>query len=370
MDPACLCSDLVAGTHGRGFWILDNVTPLRQAVSAAAASDAYLFEPAVAVRTRNGMNDPTEWPPEVPHGDNPPPGGIIDYYLPADVAGPIRLEVLDAYGEPIRDYSSDDPVLTPDPALDPGAADKACQADPTGPNCRVPLYWPAPQMVVSTAKGMHRFSWDLRYEPLGEEPRVAGGATGAVPGRTYPPPVAPWAPPGRYTVRLTVNGRVFTQPLLLMLDPRVQTPQADLVRVAELTKEMYDGALADHVAYERARRLVAALEAAGGPDAAAFKAEVEAVAPAPAPQPAGGFRRAAPPSGPPTLNTASDAMMAAAMAMQAAETAPTARQVAACDEARTRSAEVMAAWSRLSTTGLLALNARRTAAGLAAITLP
>ena len=112
-------------------------------------------------------------------------------------------------------------------------------------------------MVVSTEQGMHRFSWDLHFEPLGDEPRAGGGATGAVPHRTYPRVEAPWAPPGEYTVRLTVGGRQFTQPLSLRLDPRVTTPAADLARLASLSREMWDGAMAANAAYEEARELVA-----------------------------------------------------------------------------------------------------------------
>jgi hypothetical protein len=151
------------------------------------------------------------------------------------------------------------------------------------------------------------------------------------------------------------------------LDPRVETPAADLARLAALSRQMYDGAAAAHAAYEQARRLVEALDAAGGEGVAAFKVEVEAVAPAPRPRAAGFFRRGAAPSGPPTLDGASDALMAAAMPMQEAELAPTARQVAACDEARTRSEAVVARWQQLATTGLAELNAKRAAAGLAPI---
>ena len=89
-DSTCLCSDLVAGTHGRGFWILDDVTPLRQAAAiraAESAGTAYLVKPATAVRVRFGTNDPTPWPPEMPAGENPPPGAILDYYLAADATG-------------------------------------------------------------------------------------------------------------------------------------------------------------------------------------------------------------------------------------------------------------------------------------------
>jgi photosystem II stability/assembly factor-like uncharacterized protein len=344
-DSTCLCSDLVAGTHGRGFWILDNVTPLRQAAEAQAASSAYLFEPATAVRVRFGTNDPTEWPPEVPHGENPPPGGIIDYYLAADASGPVALDILDVDGRVVRSLSSDDPVLDPDPALDPEGYDRICQQDPTAPNCRVPLYWPAPQMVLSTREGMHRFSWDLHFDPIGDEPREGGGATGAVPHRTYPRVQAPWAPPGEYTVRLTVNGEQFSQPLSLRLDPRVTTSAEDLALVASLSREMYEGAVAAHAAYEEARALVATLDAAGNEDA---KAEVEALAPAPRPRSSRRYRRSAP-TGPPTLSSVSEALMNAAMAMQAADVAPTMRQIAACDQARTQFEDVMSRWSALKT---------------------
>ena len=352
-DSTCMCSDLVAGTHGRGFWILDDVTPLRQAAEAQAAQVAYLFEPATAVRVRYGMNDPTEWPPEVPHGENPPPGGIIDYWLAADAAGPVTLEVLDSAGKVVRSYSSDDPRLVPDPALDPKGYDGICREDPSAPNCRVPLYWPAPQMLVSTRRGMHRFSWDLHFEPIGPEPRAGGGATGAVPHHTYPRVDAPWAPPGEYTVRLTVGGRQFTQPLSLRLDPRVETPAEDLARVASLSREMYDDAIAANAAYEEARAMVAELDALGTPEAASRRAQIEALAPEPRGGGFGGRGRGGGPSGPPTLNGVSQTLMSAAMSMQDAEVAPTAREITACDEARTQFQDVMRRWEALRASGRL-----------------
>jgi len=345
-DSTCMCSDLVAGTHGRGFWILDNVTPLRQAAEAQAATEAYLFEPATAVRVRFGTNDPTEWTPSLPAGENPPPGGIIDYYLAADAPGPVTLDILDADGKTVRSYSSDDPVLDPDPALDPEGYDRICRRDPTAPNCRVPLYWPAPQMVISTRKGMHRISWDLHFDPIGDEPRAGGGATGAVPHRTYPRVDAPWAPPGEYTVRLTVDEEPFTQPLSLRLDPRVTTPAADLALLASLSRKMWDGAIFANSAYEDARALVAELEAGGSAEAAALRAEVEALAPAPRPQTSRRFRGGGP-SGPPNLQSVSQAMMSAAMSMQGADVAPTMRQVAACEAAEAQFLEVIRRWITL-----------------------
>ncbi len=341
-DDTCLCSDLVAGTHGRGFWVLDNVTPLRQLAEAQATADVFLFKPATAVRVRFGMNHATEWTPELPHGENPPPGGLIDYYLARDVAGPITMDILDARGSVIRSLSSDDPVLEPDPALDPEGYDQICRETPTAPNCRVPLYWPAPQMVLSTAKGMHRFSWDLHLEPLGEEPRAGGGATGAVPGHTFPAVQAPWAPPGEYTIRLTADGRQYDQSLTLRLDPRVKTSSVELQYVARLSREMYDDAVASHAAYEEARAMAEHLSDSD------LKAEVEALAPAPRPSGRRRFRRRAP-AGPPTLNGASERLMRAAMAIQAAEVGATERQVAEIEKARAQATDVMQRWKALRT---------------------
>jgi photosystem II stability/assembly factor-like uncharacterized protein len=367
-DPTCLCSDLIAGTHGRGYWILDDVTPLRDAAkirAAATAGKAYLVKPAPAIRVRFGMNDPTPWPPEVPAGENPPPGGILDYFLAQDVASPVTIEVLTGTGQVIRSYSSEDPVREVDPAIDPVAYDKICRATPTAPDCGLPLYWPAPQMVISKKAGMHRVSWDLHYEPLTE----GGGRGGAaVPHRTYPSVNSPWAPPGNYTVRLTVNGQQYTQPLQLHLDPRVKTPAAALTQVATLTKEMYDGARKLRTAAEQARSLAEALDQAG-PEGAALKEQVTALAP---PPPAGGRggrggfgggRGRGGPAGPPTLDGASAAMLAAAMGMQAADVAPTARDIQACADARRESAAVTARWTRITTVDLPALNAKRKAAG-------
>ena len=372
-DSTCLCSDLVAGTHGRGFWILDNVTPLRQSAELRAATAAYLVKPATAVRVRFGMNDPTPWAPEVPAGESAPPGAIVDYYLAADVAGAVKLEILDMKNQIVRTYSSDDPVRSPDPALDPAAYNRLCQQNPNAADCGLPLYWPAPPMVISTRAGMHRVSWDMHFDPLGADGGGrGGGAGGAVPHRTYPGVNAPWAPPGAYTVRLSAGGKSWTQPLTLRLDPRVATPAAGLATLAALTREMYDGARAARTTLAAARALVATLERLQGADVAAFKVQVEALAPAPAAlggrggrggagfgAPGGGRGAAAAP----TLESVSGALLAAAMAMQSAEVTPTANQVAACAQARSQFAAVTARWTVLHTTGLAALNAKRKATG-------
>ena len=371
-DSTCLCADLVAGTHGRGFWILDNLTPLRQAVEAArakSAGNAFLFAPAPAVRVRFATNDPTPWPPEIPAGENPPPGALLDYFLPAGANGPVTLEILDARGELVRKYSSDDRP-PPDPARDLEGYNRRCQENPSTAYCGTPLYWPAPAMLVSKTAGMHRFSWDMRYAPVTDD--VPGGviATGAVPGRSYPQTNAPWAPPGRYTVRLSAGGASQTRPLSVVLDPRVRISAPALAQVNALSIEMYRGAKAAQAAYAEGRALAAALEKQQGSELDAFKAQVDSLAPAPRPQQGfGGFGGGAP-AGPPTLSGTSAALLAAAMAMQRAETAPTAAQIAAAARARAQWAALLPRWTALKTTGLAALNATRRAAGLPQIQVP
>ena len=338
-DSTCLCADLIAGTHGRGFWILDDLSPIRH-LARSRSAETYLVKPNTAVRVRFGTNEPTPWPPELPAAENPPNGAIIDYALGQDARAPVKLEIVEASGRVIRSYSSDDPALDPDPGLDPVAYNRLCQRNPSAPDCGLPLYWPAPQERLSTRAGLHRFTWDMRYQAIGDNPRTGEvEATGAVPHRSEHTPVAPWAPPGRYSVRLTVDGKIFTQPLTLRLDPRVKTPAVGLRQLAALTGEMYDAAARAGAAHRDARALVDSLS---GPT----RAQVESLAPAPRPRPRG-FARPGAPAPPPTLESASNAALAAAMAMQDADVTPTAAQVAACARARAQVNQVLARWARL-----------------------
>jgi hypothetical protein len=194
---------------------------------------------------------------------------------------------------------------------------------------------------------MHRVSWDMRYDPIREVKSEGVEDVGAVPHRSYPPAVAPWAPPGSYTVRLTVDGTTQTQPLNLRLDPRLKTPAAGLAELATLTREMYDDARESHEAYEEARAMRARLDS-GRASADALKAALDSIAPAPTPeQPRrrrAGARAELPPA---TLGVVSDELLAAAMAMQGADVTPTASQVAACSRARARYREVMRRWTAI-----------------------
>jgi photosystem II stability/assembly factor-like uncharacterized protein len=193
--------DLVVGTHGRSFWILDDITPLRQVTSDTATRAAHLFAPQEAWRVRWNMNTDTPLPPDEPRGQNPPDGAVIDYWLAADAAGPVALEVLDAAGHLVRRYASTDAGYVP---ADVG---------------NWPAYWHRPVRPLPASAGMHRVTWDLHWSGLEGEPRAYPIA--AVPGDTAASPRGPWAVPGTYTVRLTAGAVVVTERLVLKMDPRV-----------------------------------------------------------------------------------------------------------------------------------------------------
>ena len=365
-DVTCLCSDLVAGTHGRGFWILDDVTPLRQVTEAAAASSAYLFKPGTAIRIRFATNDPTPWPPELLAGENPPPGTSVDYFLPSD-AGEVKLEFLNGAGKVIRTYSSKDQGRNPDPATDPMAYNLLCQQNPTAPDCGLPLYWPAPPLVLRTSAGMHRFQWDMHYDPLpgggGGGRGGGGGGNGAVPGRTYTNVNAPWVAPGTYSVRLTADGKSMTQPIVVKLDPRVKvTPEVQ--QIFTLTTQMEDNARRAADAYKEARALAEKVQAR--PHSAANDAllkQIDDIAPAePAEEAQGGGGAgrggrggrgggaagqtpAAPPA--PTLANIGQQNVAAVQGMQASEMPPTAAEVKGCNEQQAAYTALMAKWTAI-----------------------
>jgi hypothetical protein len=230
---------------------------------AAAATNAYLFKPETGIRIRFGTNDPTPWPPELLAGENPPPGAIVDYYLPSDVSE-VKLEFLNTQGKVLRTYSSTDPVRTPNAATDPVAYNKICQQTPTAPDCNLPLYWPAPPQILKVTAGMHRFAWDMHYDPLpgggAGGGRGGGGGGGAVPHRTYAGVASPWVAPGLYSVRLTANGQSVTQPITIKMDPRVKiTPEVQ--QIFTLTTQMEDGARNAASAYKDARALADKLKA-------------------------------------------------------------------------------------------------------------
>jgi photosystem II stability/assembly factor-like uncharacterized protein len=212
-------NDLAVATHGRGFWILDDITPLRQLDDKVVSGDAYLFAPELTYRVRWDTNTDTPLPPDVPAGQNPPDGAILDYYLKRAADGAVSLEILDSSGKTIRRFSSADAPPSPDPLLS------------------IPKYWLRPPQRLSNAAGFHRFTWDMHYAPVpGIKPEYP---IAAVPENTAPQPTSPWIMPGKYTVVLTVDGRKYTQPLTVEMDPRVKTPARDLQAQFDLSNQVY-----------------------------------------------------------------------------------------------------------------------------------
>ena len=211
--------DIVIGTHGRSFWIMDNITPLRQVQSATSIHDIVMFKPQKAMRIRWNMNTDTPLPPEEPAGQNPPDGAAIDIALKSDAKTPVVIEIYDQQNKPIRKISS----------LDTSYAI---------PALNIPLYWIRPQQIISSKAGGQRFLWDMRYEPLNEP--VSYPMT-AVKNNTAPEPTAPWVMPGSYKIKLTVNGQTIEQPLEIVMDPRVKTSVKDLQRQHDLSMICYEG---------------------------------------------------------------------------------------------------------------------------------
>jgi photosystem II stability/assembly factor-like uncharacterized protein len=365
--------DLVAATHGRGFWILDDITPLRQMGPLTRDEDVVLFVPTTGWRVRWNTSTDMPWPVEEPTGTNPPDGVPINYYLRQASSSPVTLVIENADGRVVRRYSSTDvPAPVPEP-----------------PNAPVPLYWYRPPQVLSASAGMHRFIWDLHYQPL---PDPGGGAPGggrgglsiqAIPYNTAPATGTPFVSPGTYRVKLAVNGKTITQPITVRQDPRVKAPAVTMQQVYSLTNALYFGAADAHAAAstagswtDQASKLRGTAIGDVGAALEGFAKKTAALAGTP-PGAAGGGRggrggggSAPAPATAPAMTDAEtlwgirNQLSGLMNSMQAADVAPTANTLAAVTAARAVAARVMAKWNALRTVEFPALNARLKAAGL------
>src|SRR5713101_4319138 len=216
--------DLIVATHGRSFWILDDITPLRQLNEKIGKRTANLYAPQEAIRFRWNRNTDTPLPPEVPAGKNPPDGAILDYYLEAASSKPMTLEILDEREHVVRRFASTD---KPEPL------EKIAREHP------IPMYWVRPVQIPSASAGMHRFVWDLHYAPpeaLEHEYPIS-----AIYRDTPKIPLGAWVLPGNYTVRLTVDGKSYSEPLIVKMDPRIKPSLADLRKQFEMESGSADG---------------------------------------------------------------------------------------------------------------------------------
>jgi photosystem II stability/assembly factor-like uncharacterized protein len=356
--------DIAVGTHGRSFWILDDIAPLRQISAATESTPATLFKPAAAYRFRWSKYPDTPIPPDEPWAHNPPDGAIIDYYLGSGSAGDAKLEIVEASGRVIRAYSSRDTSMAP--------ADLG----------NTPAYWIRPTHVLSAAPGFHRFVWDVHYAPpAGTSAQPGNYPISATPGDTPREPRGPWAAPGLYTVRLTVGGTSSSAPLTIKMDPRVKTPATAIAHVHAMAVRLYDDIARDSAIVERARVAREQLRAvrdrvtgnASLADAiTAFDQQLLAVAG----QGGGGGRRGggggrgrggAP--GQQSFSTINGELMSLLNLLEDADAEPTSQAVAAVAKVEQEFVTLANQWTTLRTTELATLNAKLKAAGQQAIAI-
>jgi photosystem II stability/assembly factor-like uncharacterized protein len=210
--------DLVIGTHGRSFWILDNITPLRQLTNQLVNSSTILYKPQNTYRVRWNMYTDTPVPQEEAAGQNPPDGAVINYYL-NEKASNISLEIFSQKMIPVRKYMNKDTLYK------------------IG-DVNIPHYWIRPQQVLSAEAGSHRFMWDMKYAPLNLPPSYPISATYM---NTEPDQTSPWVMPGTYTAQLTVDGKVYSQSFTVKMDPRVKTSTPILQQQHDLSVHCYEG---------------------------------------------------------------------------------------------------------------------------------
>jgi photosystem II stability/assembly factor-like uncharacterized protein len=351
-DLAIHGDDLVVATHGRGFWVLDDITPLRQITDNLAQSGAYLFRPADAIRMHAGTDYGSPMPRDEALAENPPVGAMIDYFLKSDASGALVIEIHDAKSQLVRRYSSEE------------------KAPPVKPETlEFPAYWrPAPQ-PPSAAAGMHRWVWDLHY-------MAVPGSTHLVGDEFVVAPRGVTALPGAYTVKLTVAGQSYSQPLTVKLDPRIETPAADLQKqfeaATEVSRRQSEIAEAQRNAQQllsQARRLRSQVHdnaaLASALDALIQKAEDVVGAP-----PARfGLVPLKPPKEQSDLSSLSAKFERIFSAVNDGDAAPTVDAMRAFSAAQTDLVAVLAKWSALTTQDLPTLNIQLKQAGLAPIAI-
>ncbi|MCG6963047.1 MAG: hypothetical protein LJE95_07250 [Acidobacteria bacterium] len=336
--------DLAIATHGRGIWILDDVAPLRQLTAEVEAAPVWLFKPATAYRLRFAGFTGTPMPKDEPTAPNPPAGAWIDYLLKTAPAGPVTLEIRDAAGAVVDSWSSADKVRSPDPR-----------------RMRMAPQWFEPPAHIEATPGMHRFVWNLRYS---SSPGVGGFRyRGGV-----------WAPPGEYTVVLTVDGSTLTRTLTVAPDPRVKLEPAAYREEFELARRVET--LASRVAKtERAvagvqRQLRARQREARGEVAAALDGLSEKLTALTGVEPRISPANIwfSPPKSVDSLRWLSGTLRELLQVVDGADAAPSADARAAYAKLEPMVNSAVGVWRRISATDLAALNEKLAAAGMKAIT--
>jgi photosystem II stability/assembly factor-like uncharacterized protein len=340
-------NDLIVGTYGRSIWILDDYSPLRQMTAAIESEPAHLFKPGDAIRVRRNVNGDTPLPPEIPHALNPPPGAIVYYYLGGKPSSDITLEVRDAAGNVVRHYSS-----APISPLDE-------------PPLPVPNHWVAISRPMPTDVGTNRVNWDVRYDS--PHAFAHSYAINANEGETPASPEGPLALPGTYTLKLTVDGKSYSQTVNVKNDPRSPATAGDLRAQHDLQMKLYDGIKTAYAGYEQVsatRAALAAIQKSNPPPdvASAIAALDTRLVAAAGAQPGQRGRGASagnpgPIPEPPAFATINGTMVRQLETLDSGDMAPTDPQRAAffvaCGDLRGR----IASWAALNGKELVALNA-------------
>jgi photosystem II stability/assembly factor-like uncharacterized protein len=354
-DLAIHGDDLIVATHGRSFWILDDVTPLRQMNADIAKENVHLFAPQEAIRFRWNRNPDTPLPPEFPAGKNPPDGAIIDFYLAGAAKEPVKLEIVDEQNHLVRRYSGSD---KPEPM------EKIAGEHP------IPMYWVRPAQVLSGAAGMHRFVWDLHYAPpdsLGHEFPIS-----AILHDTPKYPLGAWALPGNFTVRLTVDGNASAQPLVVKLDPRIKTPLADLRKQFEMQSGSADGMNKSFEALSQVRTVRAQLKERAAKAGKGALAEAIAALDKQAAELEGATQSSffgLPPGAkaPENFSSLNQHFGGILSVADSADAAPTTQATAVYKELRDALEKLSARWNKIRQQDIAALNAELKKAGLAPV---
>jgi photosystem II stability/assembly factor-like uncharacterized protein len=345
--------DIVVGTHGRSFWILDDITPLRQIDESVASSDAFLFQPQLAHRIERNVNTDTPLPPEEPAGQNPPDGAIINYYLKSDASAPVVLEIFDRDGKLVRRFASDDK---------PEAVNEK--------ELTAPTYWIRPPRVLPSKAGMQRFVWDLHY-PAPKALRYEYPIS-AIYMDTPRYPLGPAVLPGQYTVKLTVAGQTFTRTLSVEIDPRVKTPRAGLEEQFKLSAQAADGMTGSFDALEQIKKLrtqIKELRARPSLPPALADALAALDLKAASIESAGGTTPPGGAAAKPGLAQTHSSLATLLDVLQHADAAPTTQAVAASSELQQRLRELLSAWDELKRKDVEAINGQLRAAGLSPLAL-
>ncbi|HEY6970486.1 MAG TPA: hypothetical protein VJA94_14865 [Candidatus Angelobacter sp.] len=315
--------DLVIATHGRSFWILDDISPLRQMTEALSA--VQLFTPAPAMRMRPNVNTDTPLSPEVPAGENPPAGTILYYYLKSHAQNEVTIDILDSSGQLVHHYSSNDHPALPDPKT-----------------VAFPMYWFKLPEKLATTTGLHRWVWNLRYaNPTVPVPEYSMST--AFGQNTPTEPEGPQILPGTYQVRLTVDGKSIAQKVSVTMDPRVKSSPEDLQKQFALEMKIYHALQQGNAAVAQIRDFYTQNKA---DPAVSQKLQALAQIEPPTPE-AGPGQQPSARNSTPTLSRVIGGLERLAVVVDSADAAPTTQATKAADKLTDQLQSLIPQWEKI-----------------------